>query len=67
MGRGVRQDKIFAAGFAHDAREAAVAADVVANRLPDGSEYACRAREMDASEVTVLENNVARHGAVHVN
>src|SRR5207248_5866783 len=56
--RGVRDDEVLAARLADDARVAAVALDVPADRAPHVLEDAGRAGEVDAGELRARERGV---------
>ena len=62
VGRRVGDDEVLAAGLADDPRVVAVAADVLADRLPHAVEHGGRAGEVDAGEVAARERRVADLG-----
>ena len=63
IGRRMRDDEVLAARFADDARIAAIAADVRADRLPHAVEDARAAGEVHAGEIRRVEQRVARSRA----
>jgi hypothetical protein len=60
VGAGVRDHEVLAAGLAHDARVAAVVADVVADLFPQRLEHTGASGEVQARELRMGEDDLAR-------
>ena len=64
VGARVREDEVFAARLAHQARKGAVAIEALAHPPPQGAEGVRAAREMDACEVLAVEADLALGRAI---